>query len=57
MMVITSYTSIVVVFAASKGEQVITLKVNATLSIKSKKKSTFLVASGVLNQLDLLTVP
>ena len=56
MMVITGYTSTVVVFVASKGEQVITLKVNATLSIKSKKKSTFPVASGALNQLDLLTV-
>ena len=57
MMVITGYTSTIVVFVASKGEQVITLKANATLNIKSKKKSTFLVASGVLNQLDLLTVP
>ena len=56
MMVITGYISTVVVFAASKEEQVITLKVNATLSTKSKKKSTLLVVSGVLNQLDLLTV-
>ena len=56
MMVITGYTSITVVFVSSKGEQVITLKLNAILSIKNKKKSTFLVVSGALNQLDLLIV-
>ena len=56
MMVITGYTSITVVSVARKGEQVITLKINATLSMRNKKKSTFLVVSGALNQLDQLIV-
>ena len=54
MMVIMGYISTTAASVASKEEQVITLKVNVTLSTKSKTEPTFPVVSGILNQLDLL---